>query len=411
MELCSKLQGQLNDKSIIDQISKGFIKKYYGARSENQEKVIGGYKILKGCGLNVFIFSIQKHDDNNWLLLLISKNYIASTFQEKTKLKRHLYEMIVNNERCLMHLDIDCPKDKLTSNEENLIIVLKKIIKNIFSLFYDININLDNDVIILKSSPNESKLSYHFLVRGEKNEYLFENNSIVGQLIKFAVNNIKNTFLKKINNPFFELNYNEQNCLFYSNNKGQYFCIIDIAIYSKNRIFRTFKSCKKGREDSFELFKTPNWVLNQDLKEILMLTLITFVRKSKVPISVLNTFLKCDTISEKKVKKETKVYSNVKLSEEYLNYIKKLIFPNSIGSIKPGNNFGYFLINIKGDKYCDIANRNHTNNNPYIIIDTANNRYWRKCGNAVCKKVKSKTNYLLFDDDFNSTFEKSLNLQ
>ena len=180
-------------------------------------------------------------------------------YNKKEEIKRHLYEMIINNEKCIMYLDIDCPLNKLKIEEETLIIIIKKILKNLFIEFYDILINLDKDVLILKSS-NTKKLSLHILIRCENKEIVFENNIVIGQLINFAVNNIESSLKHNLKNRLFDLNENEQNGIFYLNDKGLLTCVIDTKVYTRNRLFRTLGSCKKGRSDVFKFIKTPSWI-------------------------------------------------------------------------------------------------------------------------------------------------------
>lgn len=390
---------KLNDKRL----EKAFhckelpILNYYGAKK--QKFVIEDYKILKECiSLTAYLFAIEKIENSERLIAMTSKNKIMDLYNSKNDKNRHLYEIIVEDNPCLLYLDIDCPKSSLPCAEEELICNIKRFIKIFLNEFYDTEINESIDIITLKSNCDQ-KLSYHLILRCKDHEILFENNKIIGLLLQNIIEEMKKNIKNEGTLRILGLSLEEQKKLFVKDANLK--CVIDTSVYSKNRLFRILGACKKGRTDIFKYNAKPDWIKNCDNLNCLLLTLITFAR-SNTSHTIFNT--KVSIAKNVKIKQENDL---ITLPRIYLNYFEKLIYPGNIGKVIKGNTDGYFLLQLNTDKYCEMIGGNHKSNRQYITVNVNKDIYWKNCYDCGMNRTP---NYIVFEEDFSNSFNSSLKI-
>ena len=167
---------------------------------------------------------------------------------------RHMYELIPENWHCKLYLDIEYDTEHNKQVDRNkLIQVLKRaMVKFIESDgFSDQSFEIifgdepDIDILVLDSS-NEKKVSYHMIIdihlneNGQKSSILFKNNYHVGDFVS-------NFLVYCSQTP-------EYHGLFVCDptypNKNKLRFVCDMAVYNKNRCFRTIYSRKKKKNAS-----------------------------------------------------------------------------------------------------------------------------------------------------------------
>lgn len=191
------------------------------------------------------------------------ERYIAVNFE-----RRHLYEIIRENYPCRLYFDLEF------SLEENPTLDGEALTKKWVHFvlwkcyeYFDISLSFSN-VIDLESSTDK-KFSRHitFILREEdcSDEILFLNNIEVGAFVFDIINDI------------LEETVESQQLSSSSSSSNQYItttrpkkgfedfwvlkdgkrdtCFVDLGVYTKNRAFRLFSSCKYGKKTALKITK------------------------------------------------------------------------------------------------------------------------------------------------------------
>lgn len=249
---------------------------YFGG--DKQDIVFQKMNDIEKITDQLFIFRVEKSTDNFSLLFLANANgyfneYVKSLLYDR---KRHFYEMIKFDKPCIFYIDVDTKSPVSTDTEHHIISILNKLIVNLFFIEFNISVNIDNDIIILKSDA-KTKLSLHILVRFTNIDIMFETNQELKKLIISLINNLEEAQCTGTEYKPLSLTKNEVQTLFYIHNE-KFYCIIDKSVYNTNKLFRTLWSCKKGRCDNFNPYKIPTCATLWNEKDWLLNTLITYNR-------------------------------------------------------------------------------------------------------------------------------------
>lgn len=271
-------------------------------------------------------------------------------------------------------------------------------------MYFRIRIDEEQDILLL-SSQNSSKISLHLLLRpGSKKEYVFRNNNELGYFVKSIVENLKNLFNSQSGCELLDISLEELSYLFYTkNDKIQ--CVIDIGVYTKNRLFRTLGSCKKGRTDIFTYMVVPKYLKYLGIKARLLYSLVTYFRPGHF-LSYINF-----TVQNEKIPVENKsitvspnnvVQINPILDIKFIKYIENFIVPGTIQKIVPGKINGFFILQLKNYRYCTIISREHSSNRQYIVLDTKKLQFSVRC--YECKTEFIEQHFIVFSEDFIEDF-------
>lgn len=259
---------------------------------------------------------------------------------------RNLYEMIPGDQKQKIHFDIDVT-DMIGFVEEEFIDMLIDGIKK----YIKVELDLSQDILIF-TSHGKYKLSYHVIVN---NYYLNDVNET-------------RQFVKAILADYCKLNL-----------------FVDNKIYTMNRQFRLYGSCKIG--DTSRIKKLmPEWKYKgqiikckyQDDEEIFINSLVSNTADCKDLDLFEITDSKTFTVEE----------DDTGLEDEVLIQIKKLFvkcFGTGIffkfGTYKDG------ILTTKREKesFCKICNRRHQHENPFFTINkkTGQVRYCCRRSNAL----------------------------
>ena len=261
--------------------------------------------------------------------------------------KNSLHEVIIENKIQKFRLDIDIDLTNINNEYYDntwCIKKEKKFLKTILNTLdltlnlYQKNLNV-NDISLFESHGNY-KRSYHIVLH----KYCFLDHLQIKQFYNQFINFFENT-------TFF--------------NWMKY---IDHCIYNKNQHFRLLGSVKNGTKRLKKPVKSFKWnkkFINSSDNELQNFknSLITYIDESELII----------------LKEKEKIYDKIELDENLYNEIIKL-FKNkkdfNCYEIKYYKNNCISLQRLK-PSYCNICERIHENENPYLFI--SNNNVYFSC--------------------------------
>uniref|UniRef100_A0A0K0EBH2 DNA-directed primase/polymerase protein n=2 Tax=Strongyloides stercoralis TaxID=6248 RepID=A0A0K0EBH2_STRER len=319
---------------------------------------------------------------------------------------RNFYEIITLETPCRLYFDIEYSKDfNPLANSSELFNDFSIFVKNALKTEYNIEININESFLILDSST-PTKFSLHIII------HLPE-----GQLF---INNVE---MKKFTDYLYLSMLEQDVCLIYNgktNNMGEKIKvpIFDNCVYSKNRNFRLYLSCKLGKNvylklaDWCEFYKCKN--INNPTDDVIFydsLCVPNFFDKYEV----LPEYHIDENIIRNKVIKARNngggvLHNTCKISNNYFTFIKNgygrtSMFPlleefiieknkeyvssadiYSWDIVKLKSNDKIKLIfHIKGCRYCFNIRREHKSNKVYWEVYFDPNLICRqKCFDREC---------------------------
>lgn len=173
---------------------------------------------------------------------------------------RHAYELIRPNAPCRLYLDIECTRDDFliasSQLQDELLYELWMVLaKEIEERFRDFSVGGNHleslnqqDHLIDLESNSSTKFSRHWIFHlktsgGE--EVLFPNNAAVGRFVKGFVSRLADDPSWREDYPVLS------KYLFLSTH-----CLLDLGVYSRNRIFRLLGSCKYGKSATLHVARS-----------------------------------------------------------------------------------------------------------------------------------------------------------
>nr|XP_039272767.1 DNA-directed primase/polymerase protein-like [Styela clava] len=314
------------------------------------------------------------------------RKFIACTYEKfwweyrkmmKNNWPRHFYEVIRENKPCHPYFDLEFLKESNTEVDANKI-VDDLICFSCNKLESDFGIVCSEWNVLRLDSSTSEKFSQHLIFRIPG--IAFRSNFDVGDFVE-----------ELCENPEFRHRLT-------IHSGGQDKLIVDKAVYTKNRHFRLFQSCKKGKEAlllrsdhckfEFDTLHVPlsqetaqsNKIFGPELtqcgnnKSIFYASLICNV--DDTDINLIPFEIKKRTpnvpISSGRVPSFThdNFYSDFDCLE--LNdYVKSLIqtndTPGHIGSIEYDAEENTVKYSIRGNRYCRNIGRQHKSNNVYYL--------------------------------------------
>lgn len=236
---------------------------------------------------------------------------------------------------------------------------------------------------------------------------LFDNNLACGVFVRTLVFDLKQAFEKKTS--FHKFDFPTISTLFKSTEaNANKKIIIDDSIYTKNRQFRMFGSCKFGREDVFAISRLNKFndtpTSSQDLITLSLVGIYQpshendpamFFLDSKRNVSYKPVRLSNQVVPPKTLKSND---GQDHLLEIYKNYFQSMAKPGEIKTVAHLGNEQFRINFTQGYKYCANVGRHHANNNIFVIFDQKNVNYEQRCHDEQCRNFstgKLPINFLL----------------
>ena len=359
------------------------------------------FVLEKGMNLKVFSFeSVTLGGNGKRKFVCCHPTKLWKTMQCRSASKRFMYEVIPEGAVCKLYFDLEFSQElngdldgcKIVTN---FIKIVNFFIRKIFSVDFTIN-----DILNLDSS-SEKKFSCHLIYC---NKLVFTDNKQAGYFVNFLCTKLrkahqfktlKGSELEEMNDT---ITYDDINSMFVKNSSHNFVLFCDEGVYTKNRNFRTFGSCKKSKGIPLTLSNLNKYTPltgNSDANYFLD-SLITWISKDikivkfenensqyQLPESNISkikpSFLKKDARSEKK-----SPYTEIE------KYFEDLIGENCISSWTYNAETETLFFSIAKDfNYCQNINRHHKSNCIYYIIDLKKGIYYQKCFDPDCKLYKS----------------------
>jgi len=172
--------------------------------------------------------------------------------------------------------------------------------------------------------------------------------------------------------------------------------VIDLAVYSKNRYFRIYKSTKWGKNRPLEVSPLNSYIYKSEYQFFLD-SLICNVPKSALKL----TFQEQDFKKKKRKLSVTPTKSPICKKQTVPSpYSKVDQFVITVLDHRPGTP-GYIagsvyypdsnriIYNINKNKYCENIGREHKSNHIMIVVDIKNGYWYQKCHDIDCKDYRS----------------------
>ena len=238
--------------------------------------------------------------------------------------------------------------------------------------------NFLEDCLVLDSS-SVTKYSSHVIFQ----KIVFCNNEVCGQFVREFIASLSEQELEVIT---------------VNDKHGIKVSIIDTSVYSKNRMFRLVYSSKYGQQ-------RPLLVSEMDLSTLIFIennkdtsgiedkleefvfysSLITFFKEPPVILDCQFQLIRSKFSSERKVvKSEASFKSKFPLVDDCVSNIVGGY--QNIRNIHGRQGSNVILYEIKSFKYCQKAERCHSNNNIYFLYNSFSNVLTQSCHNEKCNK-------------------------
>ncbi|XP_042193518.1 DNA-directed primase/polymerase protein [Callorhinchus milii] len=214
---------------------------------------------------------------------------------------------------------------------------------------------------------------------------------------------------------------------------------VDLAVYTKNRNFRLYKSSKLGKNTSFEVAEDNQFIpkpqKNISKEELIFLNSLV----SNVRFSDNLTVLTCDTSNAKKARGWiSQDNAHLTVSDtvggyhsspypEIDSFISNQVNKGGIqGVIRRWNYFSseeLIVYDIGKNHWCENIGRAHKNNNIMIVVDLKREIWYQKCYDHLCRAQNFKSesrplpcecclDFLIdMDDEFLFTMDKDGNIK
>jgi len=290
----------------------------------------------------------------------ITKYFIISSYQEFVQIihnseVKDFYEFINSTQPVPFFFDIEIYKDAsdFFNDPQYIINVCIEKVHNLFSTLQSENVQFKH---ILLQSHSENKKSFHLLIRAFKDnqEFLFENVSVLKELYKeFQLDQFRDTKNKHL---------------------------IDPSVYREG-LFRTIHSSKFGenrplvKDHADDIQDIETFVGYHDENFVL------FHVPSLIRITEVNVH-----------DDEVIVNVPVKLNDNDKDIIKKFVtkeyhhYPNKVRDIFVDEEHNCIIVALT-ERYCPLLDKEHKNNNQYIVVDTSSAK--QKCHDVDCNNNKS----------------------
>ncbi|KAI5694244.1 hypothetical protein M8J75_013417 [Diaphorina citri] len=326
---------------------------------------------------------------------------------------RNTYEIIADGAVSKLYFDLEYDRTVAENKEcdgnemtKTFIRVILYYIRKLFHFKYKLS-----NVLILDSST-ATKFSTHLIFQ---TPLVFRTNINAGNFVKYVCNELHNinnvcSDEEQLSFDIFKettINVYAIKDLFVMNAKQARVLFCDLGVYTRNRLFRLYRSTKQGKHAPLVLSSINKFKLS-DVSEanpiqydrfIFLNSLVTYFLSPPDP-SMVKEFEKPlvnpNYSSEANLRILEKLHagavSPTKESPypEVDNYIRTRILPH--GSIYRNVHFpstNITVYDIKGFRYCGNIGRWHKSQNIKLIADVNRGVYYQKCHDQDCASYKS----------------------
>jgi hypothetical protein len=328
-------------------------------------------------------------------------------YEKCTPQDRTFYECIDENVPCFIYVDTEYT---VSFNQSRVSEEMERKFKELFRCFMATEYpTLGELEFITLDASNAGKFSKHFTITAAHGSVMMKNNYHVGALMRkfhrwFALGQGPAEVLSCINGEGGV--YDAETCLFnVKNEKGQTVLFIDLAVYTKRRMFRICGSVKKGGDRPLRLQGLDGQSLPWAREH-----LVTSLVQPEICGSMLLECLEYDG-------QEPKSTSNIKIhietvkpkthhpfvprSVEYtictdgslLETIRKLIETEEKVHVRDNAiKISHGVVHVPStSRVCGIANREHASNHIYFNVYLSLLSYVQKCFDSDCVNRKAWT--------------------
>ncbi|KAF7458647.1 Herpesviridae UL52/UL70 DNA primase family protein [Cryptosporidium felis] len=213
--------------------------------------------------LPIGVFAEETSSNGSRIYIVCSYEAIWYYFSSLSEDKRHLYELILENQPCWLYFDIEYNRKLYHFDENKILTTFVRHLKVwIYSTF---GYSLENKNFIFLCSSSIEKFSYHVIVKyiniEKKFSTLFKDNSSMKIFIHHFLLYLKNKTITLDESSGIQLQD-----------------IIDTGVYTRNRCFRMLYSSKFGKKTALNIDHEKT---SYDLSEItpiqLLRSMVTFL--------------------------------------------------------------------------------------------------------------------------------------
>jgi len=320
-------------------------------------------------------FSFEKEGLNGTRkFLAVSYEHFWSVYEQMTW-GRHFYEVIREERPCCLYFDIEFNRDINPTIREcgsELIDVFLEYLSSVTIDTFGIRVTR-NDVIDLDSTT-PTKFSRHLIVRN----IIFKNNQHCGNFVRYLMNRLH---FDSVNN---REKHSQIERLFVKTDKENVSVFVDLAVYSRNRNFRIYKSTKFGKETPL-LLSSQNAFPFKTEKELFLQSLICNVSTPKethltfeesVDMNRILPFGRRINYSTDVIQKGDRV---TETNSSPFPRIDK--FVAEFLKTRKGSNCGYLrnwlyfeksgllVYSVANNRYCENIGREHKSNHIMLCVD------------------------------------------
>ena len=319
--------------------------------------------------------------------LVASYNNLVPKYLALPQERCHFYEVITAGTPSKLYFDIDIYDAEQQPRWRELVAHLIRYVNHCLKVKYKRDYE-STDVIILDSTST-TKFSQHIIYP----RVFFRNNLECGYFVKMLAdaarrfaNGTRTELTQEFTSPKLEQLFIPKG----GNDEGTHF-IADLTVYTQNRHFRLLRSSKLNVEVPL-LLADENKYAYVDNQDILFASMVTCHTDP-------NDLLTCEQPAEqiRPYRNKTTTSTSVDNSNHvYLdNFVLRFIQSHEkhmdvkIDKIIDYSDGSAVLYSIRGSKWCQNVNREHSENRPYYCANLKKMNLYQMCNSFKCRGYRS----------------------
>lgn len=181
-------------------------------------------------------------------------------------------------------------------------------------------------------------------------------------------------------------------------------CIIDTAVYSRNRMFRCLGSCKLGKAAIFSLdeYMSCDRGIGDAPQELFMKTLISFAAPSEIGCPILRLRESDGTAQHHATHRMSTRFCSSSSARHLLpspfplvdKFVASHLAERSRGkpthwSLRGTADWQSIVYSVEGSRYCENVQREHKSNGVYYVVSCSGKSLTQKCFDPDCQNFRS----------------------
>ncbi|KAI9138460.1 hypothetical protein BKA69DRAFT_1127308 [Paraphysoderma sedebokerense] len=354
-------------------------------------------------GAHVFSFEHDPGNPGKRKFLVTTYSTFWERYSQYPKHERHFYEVIQEGSPCRLYFDLEFLKScNPNANGDEMTQIFKKIV--CLEILKRFGIIVTSKEIVELDSTNDKKFSRH-LIFHLKNA-VFRDNASCGVFVSELCDKLRNK-LELSTKDNRNQDVQETTTLFVTNEKGQIGLFVDEGVYSRNRNFRIYLSCKIKKNIAptdisiLDVSHSNEFPFKQEEEYQFFLKTLVCSVDFRPSIRILN--LENQSKSEVGFQGTSNTKSTATLSH-HLNYspypkiddyiksrIKDEICEGYIRSVSFFAESKSILYTIQNYRYCHRIGRHHKSNGIFYVVDLLKGVYYQKCFDPDCRRVNFRS--------------------